>query len=48
LWVTSSHKDGAIEAEIEKWDSLAYVDEAKKDSDAWYSFSTSVRQFNVL
>jgi hypothetical protein len=72
LWVTSSHKDGAIDAEVEKWDSfiyhpnfdqhmrayrfrdfhkyfpLAYVDESKKDSDAWYSFSAAVHEFNEL
>jgi hypothetical protein len=31
-----------------KYFTLAYVDESKKDSDAWYSFSTAVHEFNEL
>ena len=72
LWVTSSHKEGSTEGDIERWDSfichpnfdqhmrayrfsdfrkffpLAYVDESKKDSDAWYCFSAAVDEFNEL
>jgi len=72
LWVTSSHKDGGIEGEVEKWESfvchpnfdqhmrayrfrdfrkyfpLSYVDETKKGSDDWFSFSPAVEEFNEL
>jgi hypothetical protein len=68
----SSHKEGSIDGDIERWDSfichpnvdqymrayrfrdfrkfllLAYVDESKKDSDAWYCFSAAVDEFNEL
>jgi len=47
LWVTSSHKDGGIEGEVEKWESFVCHPNFK-GSDDWFSFSPAVEEFNEL